>query len=278
MPLGSPSRTNLFVTETKGRSKVKAIGKTVVTSVVSVLAGVGIVAGGLFVAGLASASDTTPTAQVTGSSQAGTSNDAERPRLLQGAVHADITASSVDGSTRTFSADRGRIEGVNGATVTLQQPGGTTVSVPTSESTCIRKDGQPASLQDLEVGAPALALQEKGTAVIVRSGRPDPGTDRQPCGVFRDTVHADIDVTYLDGSSRTFAYDRGQITSITDTQITLVRRDQKSVTLNYDDSTFVRENGQTESVSDLKVGERAMFFSENGLAKLIRCVSRAPAA
>ncbi len=257
---------------------MRAFGKTVVTSVVSVLAGIGIVAGGLFVAGLASASDTQATAQATGSSQAATSNDAERPRLLEGAVHADITALSVDGSTRTFSANRGRIESVNGATVALQQPGGKTVSVPTDESTCIRKDGQPATLQDLEVGAPARALQENGTAVTLRSGRPEPGTDRQPCGVFRDTVHADIDVTYLDGSKRTFDYDRGQITSITNTQITLVRRDQKSVTLNYDDSTFVRENGQTESVSDLRVGERAMFFSEDGLAKLIRCISKAPAA
>ena len=90
-------------------------------------------------------------------------------------------------------------------------------------------------------------------------------------------MNADITVTSLDGSTRTFGYDRGEITAITDTEITLVRRDQKTVTLSYDDSTFVREEGQPGSVSDLSVGDRAMFFSEDGQAKLIRCISRAPA-
>jgi hypothetical protein len=31
-------------------------------------------------------------------------------------------------------------------------------------------------------------------------------------------------------------------------------------------------------VSDLKVGDRAMFVSEGGLAKVIRCVRSGPAA
>ena len=96
-------------------------------------------------------------------------------------------------------------------------------------------------------------------------------------GGARGVVHADITVTYLDDSTRTFDYDRGQITAITDTEITFIRRDQKTVTLTYDDSTFVREEGQPGSVSDLSVGDRAMFFSEDGLAKLIRCISKAPA-
>jgi hypothetical protein len=90
-------------------------------------------------------------------------------------------------------------------------------------------------------------------------------------------VHADITV-YLDGPTRTFAYDRGQITAITDTEIALRRRDGENVTLKYGDSTLVREEGKPGSVGDLAVGDRAMFFSEDSVAKLIRCISKAPAA
>jgi hypothetical protein len=144
---------------------MKAIGKTAVRSMVSILAGVAVACGGLFVAGLASAADTDPASQQRAASAP------ERPRLLRGAVH---------------------------------------------------------------------------------------GT---------------IELSYEDGSTRTFAYDRGQITSITDGEITLVRRD-RSVTLAYDDSTFVREEGQPGSVGDLAVGDRAMFFSEDGLAKVISCISK----
>jgi hypothetical protein len=264
---------------------MKTIGKAMGRAALSVILGVAVVGGGLYVAGLASASNRSPwslaavSPEPTGNGETTTTADAPaRPGLLKGALHADITALYVDGSTRTFTADRGRIKSVDGGTIVLEQPGGTTVSAPTNESTCIRKDGQPAALSDLEVGARAGVLQENGLAVAVRSGRPERGADREPCGIFKTAVHAEAHVTFLDGSTRDLTYDRGQITAITDTQITLMRRDGQSVTLNYDDSTMVRENGQTESVGDLTVGERAMFFAEGGLAKLIRCVSTAPAA
>jgi hypothetical protein len=39
----------------------------------------------------------------------------------------------------------------------------------------------------------------------------------------------------------------------------------------------VREKGQRVPISDLKVGERAMFFSQEGHAVLIRCVTKATA-
>lgn len=259
---------------------MRKIGKTVSKAVLSVLAGTTMVAGGLYFAGLASASNVQSAAlgATTAAQETPSADQPQRPGLLKGAVHAEVTALYLDGTTRTFSLDHGKITGLDGGAITIERRDGESVSAPTNGDTCIRKDGAPVTLQDLELGARALVAQEGGTAVAVRSGRPQPGAERQPCGLLREVVHADITVTYLDGSARTFAYDRGQITSITDTEITLIRRDQKSVTLTYDDSTFVRENGQSESVSDLTVGERAMFFSEDGLAKLIRCISKAPAA
>ena len=91
-------------------------------------------------------------------------------------------------------------------------------------------------------------------------------------------VHGEITVTYRDGSTRHFNYDRGQITSKTDSQISFRRPDGQQVTVSYDASTIVREEGHKGSVDDLKVGDRAMFFSENGHADLIRCVTKADAS
>jgi hypothetical protein len=48
------------------------------------------------------------------------------------------------------------------------------------------------------------------------------------------------------------------------------------VTLGYDASTLVREQGgAVGSVDELEVGERATFFSQNGLLKLVRFVRSA---
>jgi hypothetical protein len=259
---------------------MQRIGKTIVKAVVSVVAGTAMVAGGLYFAGLASASNGRSAAlgTVAAARETPSTDQAQRPGLLKDAVHVDVTALYLDGTTRTFALDHGRITGLDGGSITIERRDGESLAAPTNDDTCIRKDGEPATLQDLELGARALVAQEGGTAVAVRSGRPQPGTERQPCGLLRGVVHADITVTYVDGSTRTFAYDRGEITAINDTDVTLVRRDKKTVTLNYDDSTFVREEGQPGSVSDLSVGDRAMFFSEDGLAKLIRCISKAPAA
>ena len=252
---------------------MKAIGKSVARAVLSILAGIVVVGGGLYVAGLASASDVQPGAQGTAAT-----DQPQRPGLLRGAVHADVKALYLDGTTRTFALDHGKITGLEGGAITIQRRDEESVAAPTNDDTCIRKDGEPATLEDLELGAHAIVAQEGGTAVAVRSGRPQAGAERQPCGLRVGVVHGDITVTYLDGSTRTFAYDRGQITSITDTEIALQRRDGESVTLKYDDATVVREEGEPGSVAALAVGDRAMFVSEEGLAKLIRCISKAPAA
>jgi hypothetical protein len=290
------------VTEGAKEVAMRTIGKTLAGAMLAVLAGIVVVVGGLYVAGLASASGTTP-GILASESAAGnqppeltvgiqpnettdmqllveaTGDDAgakvQGPGLHRGAVHADVTALFVGGSTRTFAVDHGQITDVADGSLTLARRGGESVTVPTSQDTCIRKDGAQADLGDLTAGAPVGVVQEDGTAVIIRSGRPQPGTERQPCGVFLGTVHADVTVTYMDGSTREFDYDRGQITRITDPEFTLIRRDRTTVTLTYDDSTFVREEGKPGSVGDLAARDRAMFISEGGLAKLIRCIRSA---
>jgi hypothetical protein len=202
---------------------------------------------------------------------------ANRPRLLAGAYHGDGTWLLVDGTTRTTSSDFGSITAVDQDSITIERPDGQSVTAPVSDATCIRKEGEPAALADLAVGGRALILQSNGTTLAIKSGRPVGARQRRGCGLQRMAAHGDVTFEYMDGSTRTFAYDAGRITSIADGKISLTRRDGRSITLTYEDSTFVVEEGKPGSVADLAAGDGAMFFSERGKALVIRCVVPAPA-
>jgi hypothetical protein len=86
-----------------------------------------------------------------------------------------------------------------------------------------------------------------------------------------------VAATYYDGTNQTFDYNRGRIQSVGNGQLTIMRADKQSVSFTYDSTTLVREgDGNVGSVDDLKIGEGAMFFSQGGLLKLVRCVHDAP--
>ena len=196
----------------------------------------------------------------------------DRPHPFAGAYHVEATWLMVDGSTKSTVADRGKITAVGDTSLTIEQPNGASVTARVSDATCIRQNGQPAQLSDLKVGAGARIVQSNGSAIAVRSGRREAAVKPQGCHLLRRVVHGGIQVRYLDGSTRSFDYDRGKITSIGGGAIALVRRDGKTVTLKYDDRTHVIEEGKPGSVKDLKVGDIAMFFSHGGHADLIRCI------
>ena len=90
-------------------------------------------------------------------------------------------------------------------------------------------------------------------------------------------MHATIDLIKADGSTDSITYDRGEITAKTSSSITLKRKDGKSVTLATDSSTKVREKRTLATLADLQAGDRAMFFSRDGKAFLIRCITKAKA-
>jgi hypothetical protein len=202
----------------------------------------------------------------------------DRPRLLAGAYHGDGTWLLVDGTTRATSSDAGSITAVGQDSITIERLDGLSVTASVDAATCVRKDGEPASLADLAVGDRARILQSNGTTLAVRSGMPTASKQRQGCGLLRTAAHGDLTVEYLDGSTRTFAYDAGRIASIGDGEISIARRDGRSVTLAYDGSTFVLEGRKPSSVADLSEGDAAMFFSADGAALMIRCVVPAPPA
>ncbi len=101
-------------------------------------------------------------------------------------------------------------------------------------------------------------------------------------GPLFGVVSGELQLTKYDGTTMTLEYDRGRITSISDSQITLLRLDGESVTVTVDEATWVREGFALGSVNNLTVGQGAMLFSETtdgGLhAVLIRCVTPPPRA
>jgi hypothetical protein len=89
-------------------------------------------------------------------------------------------------------------------------------------------------------------------------------------GPFYGTVHAVGTLTYLDGSQQTWNWDRGKITALDSSSITLTRRDQAQVSFTITSSTLVRNDGASYQLSDLQVGQVATVISQNGNAVIIR--------
>lgn len=108
-------------------------------------------------------------------------------------------------------------------------------------------------------------------------GRPGP----QRADLLRGVVRADLTVVKRDGSTVLVHYERGEITALSETSITVKGRDGISATFALTPDTRVREKRRPATISDLEVGDRVMVFgtNDNGTytAFLIRCVVKAPA-
>lgn len=89
-------------------------------------------------------------------------------------------------------------------------------------------------------------------------------------GPFAGTVHAVANITYTDGSQQSWNWDRGKITALDSSSITLTRRDKAQVSFAITSSTIVRNDGATYSLTDLQVGQVATVVSQNGNADIIR--------
>jgi hypothetical protein len=195
-------------------------------------------------------------------------------------VHAVGNITYKDGSQQTWNWDRGKISPLDSSRVTLTRRDKVQASFAVTSSTLVRNDGGTYQLSDLKVGLAATVISQNGNAVIIRNIR----GDGAPSGAEQSTIEGPaahsvtgtVDALYVDGTTQSFEYDRGRITQLGNGQLTIKRLDGNTVTFSYDDTTLVREKGQVESVDDLKVGEGAMFFSQNGALKLVRCLVRGP--
>jgi hypothetical protein len=90
------------------------------------------------------------------------------------------------------------------------------------------------------------------------------------------TVRAELTVVKRDGTTVLVHYERGQLTAVSATSITIRGRDGNGATFVVTEATRVRANGEAIQLSDLKVGDRAMVFGVDqggtSTAFLVRCV------
>jgi Domain of unknown function (DUF5666) len=199
-----------------------------------------------------------------------------------GAVHAAGSLSDKGGNPISVNWDRGRITSLSDTSITLTRRDKAQVSFTITSGTTVRNDGGTYGLSDLKTGLVATVVSQSGNAVVIRNirgeGAPS-GADQSAFeGPAAKAITGAVTALYADGSNQNFDYNRGRIQSVGNGSLAIMRADHQSVTFSYDANTLVREpDGTIGSVDDLKVGEGAMFFSQNGLLKLVRCVHDAPA-
>ena len=198
-----------------------------------------------------------------------------------GAVHAVGSLSDESGNPINVTWDRGKITTLSDTSITLTRRDKAQVSFAITSDTAVRNDGATYHLSDLKTGLVATVVSQGATAEVIRNIRGDgapSGADQSEFeGPAAKAITGTVAAQYYDGSSQSFDYNRGRIQSLGNGQMTIMRADKQSVSFTYDSSTLVREgDGTVGSVDDLKVGEGAMFFSQGGLLKLVRCVHDAP--
>jgi hypothetical protein len=199
-----------------------------------------------------------------------------------GTVHAVGTLADKSGNPISVTWDRGRITALSDTSITLTRRDKAQVSLAITSGTTVRNDGATYNLSDLKTGLVATVVSQDGNAVVIRNIRGDGAPSGADQSVFEGpaakAITGSVDAQSYDGTHQQFDYNRGRIQSIGNGQLTVMRADRQSVTLGYDSNTLVRERGgKIGSVDDLKVGEAAMFFSQGGMLKLVRCVHEAPA-
>src|SRR5581483_497263 len=199
-----------------------------------------------------------------------------------GAVHATGTLSDKSGSPIDVVWDRGKITSLSDTSITLTRRDKQQVTFAITSSTAVRNDGGTYTLSDLKTGLVATVVSQSGNAVVIRNIRGEGAPSGADQSVFEGpaakAITGTVATLYYDGSTQSFDYNRGRIQSVGQGSLTIMRADHQTVTLTYDANTLVREKGgDVGSVDDLKVGEGAMFFSQGGALKLVRCLRDAPA-
>lgn len=194
-----------------------------------------------------------------------------------GTVHAVGSLSDKTGDPISVTWDRGRIVSLSETAITLTRRDKAQVTFTITADTTVRNDGATYHLSDLKPGLAATVVSQGGNAAVIRNIRGDGAPSGADQSVFEGpaakAITGVVVATSYDGSTASYDYNRGRIQTVGGGSLTIMRADHQSVSFTYDASTLVREgDGKVGSVDDLKVGEGAMFFSQHGLLKLVRCV------
>jgi riboflavin synthase alpha subunit len=212
------------------------------------------------------------TLTVTAVTGAATADTGKRVGPFAGAIHADVTALLKDGSSASAQLDRGTVTAVDSSSLTLER-----FVDKRSFTFAINADTWYPRGQ-AKVGDKLGVVSRNGTALRVNVwNKLDPETTDR-VGPFRTAIHADISLLLKDSSTKSETMDRGKVTAISSSSLTIARLDGQSITFSIDDKTVARENGEAESLDKVKVGDRLMVFAADGHAFLLRCISHGKAA
>ena len=96
-------------------------------------------------------------------------------RAFAKAVHADITLLMKDGTSKSETADRGRVAAfdANAGTMTIDRADKQSVTFSVSSDTIVRHRGADKSLSDISIGDHVLVFASSGQALFIRdAGQP----------------------------------------------------------------------------------------------------------
>lgn len=171
-------------------------------------------------------------------------------RLARSGVHADVSLIRADGTTDSFSVDRGTVTASSSSSLTLLRPDGKSVTLSLSSTTVARGT--------VAVGKHVLAFSRNGAAFRVRgpgaamSGAIASAVKTQKSPI----VHLQASFVRADGSTGTASLDRGQVTAASTTSLTIKRGDGQSVTFTLGSTVKVRGH--------LVVGGKALVVTRDG--------------
>jgi hypothetical protein len=141
----------------------------------------------------------------------------------------------------------------------------------TSGTTGTRGSGAAAQLSPAGSTGTAAITTLAGTTSLTTRG---PGPRLVLRGLLRRTISADVTLQTKSGF-RTFRYERGEITAVGTSSVTVQTADGTATTFAVTAQTRIRSQGHAISLSQLQVGDRAMVFASesNGsfTAYLVRC-------
>jgi len=145
-----------------------------------------------------------------------------------------------------FQGVGGTITALNGTSMTLKTFDGGTATVTLSDKTRYLRDGQEAKLSDFKVGEP----------VVVRA-EPAGGNTWTALGVM---TRSDAGNRMREGLGKRFI--AGEIKSIAGTKLTILRIDGETQTIEVDENTSFRKQGESVTLADLKPGDHVFGRGE----------------
>jgi hypothetical protein len=197
-------------------------------------------------------------------------DNGKRVGPFAGALHADIAVLFVDGSTKDYALDRGKVTAADDSSLTLQRPDGQSFTFTLSSDTWY-PHGQPKVDDKLGV------LSYNGAALRVNVWRKGNGEDlnaqaQDRVHAFAKAVHGDITLLMKDGTSKSETADRGRVAALDANAgtMTIDRPDKQSVSFSVSSDTIVRHRGAEKSLSDISIGDHVLVFASSGQALFIR--------